>query len=228
MPWSNAWDETKPADSDLASSLGQQGRQHKLDERERLNAQHIFGQSQTNDGEHRNIVISVNGIAADQEAIKVSGFSLDGANFQSLIDLAGTWNTSGLPTAIKLNVTDSASNAASNLLDLQVGGVSKFKVDKSGNVIQAGLISTVLTVVTKTSNYAAVSTDDVILVTATATITLLTAFGRTRVIVVKNDGSGTVTVGTTGGQTIDGVSTQTLFPGDSLTFVSDQTNWFII
>jgi hypothetical protein len=35
-------------------------------------------------------------------------------------------------TSVKLNVTDTASNAASLLMDLQVGGVSKFKFDKTG------------------------------------------------------------------------------------------------
>lgn len=48
-------------------------------------------------------------------------------------------------TSIKLNVTDTASNAGSNLLDLQVAGTSKFKVDKSGTatlpVVVAGFIT---------------------------------------------------------------------------------------
>ena len=35
-------------------------------------------------------------------------------------------------TSVKLNVTDTASNAGSNLMDLQVGGVSKFGVNKAG------------------------------------------------------------------------------------------------
>ncbi len=52
----------------------------------------------------------------------------------SILNLEQTWNTSGTPTAIKLNVTDTTSNAASNLMDLQVSGVSKFKVDKVGAV----------------------------------------------------------------------------------------------
>jgi hypothetical protein len=37
-----------------------------------------------------------------------------------------------------LNVTDTASNAASNLLDLQVGGVSKFKVGKTSDITIGG------------------------------------------------------------------------------------------
>jgi hypothetical protein len=52
----------------------------------------------------------------------------------SVLNLAQTWNTTGNPTAIKLNVTNTASGATSNLLDLQVGGVSQFKIDKSGSL----------------------------------------------------------------------------------------------
>ena len=52
-----------------------------------------------------------------------------------LLNLTQTWNSAGTTfTGVKLNVTDTASAAASNLLDLQVGGVSKFAVAKSGNL----------------------------------------------------------------------------------------------
>ena len=37
-------------------------------------------------------------------------------------------------TSVKLNVTDTASYAASKLMDLQVGGVSKFQVGKGGDI----------------------------------------------------------------------------------------------
>jgi len=80
--------------------------------------------------------------AANTISIYSSGYSLTGANAQSLLDLAGTWNTTGNPTAIKLNITNTASGATSNLMDLQVGGVSKFKVDKAGSVTTAGFGST--------------------------------------------------------------------------------------
>ena len=50
-----------------------------------------------------------------------------------IYDLVDTWNNAASTfTAIKMNVTDTASNAASLLMDLQVGTVSKFKVDKNG------------------------------------------------------------------------------------------------
>ena len=56
----------------------------------------------------------------------------------SLLNLAQTWNTTGSPTAIKLNITNTASNAASLLMDLQVGGVSKFSVSNTGSNYLAG------------------------------------------------------------------------------------------
>ena len=46
-----------------------------------------------------------------------------------LLDLSQTWNNSGVTfTALKLNVTNTASNAQSALLDAQLGGTSIFKV----------------------------------------------------------------------------------------------------
>lgn len=71
---------------------------------------------------------------ANASVLTSSGHSLTGSNATGMIDLAGTWNTTGTPTAVKLNITDTASNASSLLLDLQVGGSSKFKVDKAGSL----------------------------------------------------------------------------------------------
>lgn len=71
----------------------------------------------------------------------LSGQSLTGAQSTSLMDLAATWNTTGAPTAIKLNITDTASNAASLLLDLQVGGISRAKVSRVGRGTFIGGVS---------------------------------------------------------------------------------------
>jgi hypothetical protein len=71
----------------------------------------------------------------------ISGYSLTGANTQSLFDMSGTWNTSGTPTAIKLNIVDTASNASSRFVDLQRAGVSQFLVDKNGNITTLGLVA---------------------------------------------------------------------------------------
>jgi hypothetical protein len=59
----------------------------------------------------------------------------------SVLDLAQTWNTTGTPTALKLTVTDTASNAASLLLQLKVATVSQFKVSKAGVGTFAGIVS---------------------------------------------------------------------------------------
>jgi hypothetical protein len=67
-------------------------------------------------------------------ALTITGYSLTGSASASFMDLAGTWNTSGTPTAIKLNITDTASNAASLLMDLQRSGTTRFSVSKTGAV----------------------------------------------------------------------------------------------
>lgn len=78
----------------------------------------------------------------NQVGLAVTGTSLTSANAQSLIDLAQTWNTTGNPTAIKLNITNTASGATADLMELQVGGTSQFTVDKSGNTIMTGSVKT--------------------------------------------------------------------------------------
>jgi hypothetical protein len=53
----------------------------------------------------------------------------------NLYEMVDTWNDAAVTfTAIKMNVTDTASNAASLLMDLQVGGVSRFEVSKAGKL----------------------------------------------------------------------------------------------
>ncbi len=66
----------------------------------------------------------------------LTGQSLTGVQATSLLDLSTTWlSTTGTPTAIKLNVTDTANApAASKLMELQVGGVGKFRVEKHGGI----------------------------------------------------------------------------------------------
>jgi hypothetical protein len=60
---------------------------------------------------------------------------------QNIYDLTDLWNAGATTfTAIKMNVTDSASNAGSLLIDLQVGGASQFSVTKAG-VITTGTLA---------------------------------------------------------------------------------------
>lgn len=67
-------------------------------------------------------------------AIVMTPETLTGSAATSSLSIAQTWNTTGTPTAIDLNVTDTASNASSLLMNLRVGGSSRFGVLKDGNV----------------------------------------------------------------------------------------------
>jgi hypothetical protein len=74
--------------------------------------------------------------AANTSALTAS-YSVTGANTTPLLDLSGTWNTTGIARGILLNVTDTAS-AGGRLLDLQVGGTSYFTVFKPSVTSNAG------------------------------------------------------------------------------------------
>jgi hypothetical protein len=76
---------------------------------------------------------------ANQLALAVNGNVGIGTTApSSKLHVAETWNAAGTTfTAAKVDVTDTASAAASKLLDLQVGGVSKFSVGKTGIVSAA-------------------------------------------------------------------------------------------
>jgi hypothetical protein len=71
--------------------------------------------------------------AANTSALTAS-YSVTGANTTPLLDLVGTWNTTGIATGILLNVTDTASNNSSRLLDVQRNGTSIFNLSKFGNL----------------------------------------------------------------------------------------------
>ncbi len=82
----------------------------------------------------------------------------------------------------------------------------------------------------KTATYSIGSSDYLIDCTAnTFTVTLPTAVSITgRIYVIKNSGSGVITVATTSSQTIDGNTTATLNQYDSITIMSNGSNWIII
>lgn len=89
-----------------------------------------------------------------------TGYSLTGSNATPMIDLAGTWNTSGTPTAIKLNITNTASNSASSLIDVQSGGTSRFKVLATGGTTLGGGASSPLSIVSSTGTVNFFATGD--------------------------------------------------------------------
>ncbi len=85
------------------------------------------------------------------------------------------------------------------------------------------------TVHTTAIGYTPSATDWLIVCTATLTVTLPTAVGLTgKELVVKNNGTGTVTVDAYSTQLIDGSLTQILGAADSVTIVSTGTGWVIV
>lgn len=56
--------------------------------------------------------------AANQGIIASTGFSLTGSNATNMIDLAGTWNTSGVPNGIKMLITTTAVGGGYALINL--------------------------------------------------------------------------------------------------------------
>lgn len=136
MSATNAWDETKPAGSDLASTIDNQMRQMKLDIRERLALEHYWNTSLAADGLHKEITITP--ATTNTELLKtVSNQSITGASSVGCVNLGITWNTSGTPTAFALTLTDTLSNAASLFLDFKVSSTSKFSVAKTGLITGA-------------------------------------------------------------------------------------------
>jgi hypothetical protein len=70
---------------------------------------------------------------ANTSGLTSSSYSLTGSSAQSQIDLSGTLNTTANPTLIKGNWTLTAAGNNTLLIDLQTGGVSRFKVDRYGS-----------------------------------------------------------------------------------------------
>jgi hypothetical protein len=188
-PWTNAWDEAKPADNDLASSIGTQTRQFKLDVRQRLAYQHVWNKDVNTDGAHINLILSDADTIANKELLRGGGYSLTGANAQAMVELSGTWNTSGVPTLCRYNVNLTAVGAGALLVDRQVSGVSKYKVDKDGNATFAGTVtaSAVTGAAVRQVTYRSTATDTTLstsfadVTNLSQNITLLNAASRVKV-----------------------------------------------
>jgi len=83
--------------------------------------------------------VGIGGVASSTAKVTITevGLANSGSLAGSALDIAQTWATTGNPTAIKLNVTGSPTASAGStakLMDLQVGGASKFSVSKNGAI----------------------------------------------------------------------------------------------
>ena len=71
----------------------------------------------------------------------VTGTTQTGSSAIGVFDITQTLNTTGSPTIIKSNVTNTASGSTTKLIDLQVGAVTQFNVTKAGLGYFAGGLS---------------------------------------------------------------------------------------
>jgi len=72
-----------------------------------------------------------NGDGSNVTSLTLTGGTVTASN--PLLDMTQTWNDASVTfTSLKLNVTNTASATGSILLDLQVGGSSRFKVNAAG------------------------------------------------------------------------------------------------
>lgn len=185
-------------------------------------------------------------LAFTSGTVQVSGF---GVNFNETVN--GAYNTSSRYQVIF------RCTSASSPLTFTPSNTSRFTVDNVslkkctggdlylGNdlYIQDGgqIISTTAIdlaggikkkYVAKTANYTLTSNDYLVDCTSNSfTLTLPTAVGATgQQYVLKNSGTGVITLATTSSQTIDGVASGilTLVQWDSLIVVSNNANWIII
>lgn len=87
---------------------------------------------------------SVFSVAAVAERL-LGGTALSGdtvTTSKPLADFTQTWNASGVQfTAWRVNITDTASYSTSLFMDFQVGGTSRYRVDKSGTMTLSGSIN---------------------------------------------------------------------------------------
>jgi hypothetical protein len=103
---------------------------------------------------------------------------LTGSQTTPVLNLAQTWNTSGNATALKLNVTNTASGGSSLLMDLQVGGVSTFNAKKDGSFgSPSGFFVNTFGVVTGIAGCFVNNTETVRLLSTTSSQSLLLANG---------------------------------------------------
>lgn len=80
---------------------------------------------------YMNTGLTIGSWVTNTNFVDVIASTLTGSSATSALSITQTWNTTGNPTAIFANITNTASGATSNLMDLQIGGATIFKVDKN-------------------------------------------------------------------------------------------------
>lgn len=89
-------------------------------------------------------LLTITQATANAGILASTGYSLTGSNTTSMVNLAGTLNTSGSPDVFKVSVTNTATGGTTKLLNLYAGAggvTSMFSVDVNGSVVSAGQVN---------------------------------------------------------------------------------------
>ena len=144
------------------------------------------------------------------------------ANFAGNVTMLGTANVTG---NFKVNTNTLYVDSLNNKVGIGTLTPTE-KLTVSGNISASGLFTAYAE---KSTNYTVLPTDSTINCLSAMTVQLPTAVGITgRNLIIKNSGTGTVTLSAFQTQTIDGVNTVDLLQYDSLTIQSTNTNWIIL
>ena len=191
------------------------------------------------------------GYTAPAARLAVNGTALINTNTDNGVDrlqVSGSMSVSARATAQNLSVTTNATvggtlnvTGSTTLGAVTTGAINASSVDAGtgngsfGNVYSGGIVQ-MLGVNVKYRNisatYTATTSDDYFINITTGTFTLnlptaATPYGQ--VYVIKNSGTGTVTVDPNGSQTIDGATTFTMnVQNGSITIIGDGSNWKIV
>jgi Pectate lyase superfamily protein len=182
--------------------------------------------------EYLDMLASGEGLNVRTNAQGLSAMHLDGGNggaatFGSLSNQATSSQVEAVSTTLSQY---SAVYDGTHHTELKTNSSGNFSITPSNG--QTSIVSSIiLPYVAKTTTYSIAVSDYMIDCTSgTFTVTLPTAVGVAgKIYVVKNSGTGVITIATTSSQTIDGASTETISTqyGD-FTMMSDGANYKII
>jgi len=150
-------------------------------------------------------------------------------NIEALADVTDATNVASAGAVMESDATTAAMSFVVDEDTMSSNSATKVPTQQSVKAYVDAAAPTP-TVVTKTTTYTIATSDDIVICTSgTFTVTLPTAVSATGDMYrVKNSGAGVITLDGNGAQTIDGAANHVLNQFDSLTVVSDGTNWVVV
>jgi hypothetical protein len=137
---------------------------------------------------------------------------------------------SDVSIATVTSVLNQFSSSAQGVVPASGGGTSNYlRADGTWSALPSSYSRAITSISTSQTLPTTPNVDQYFFVSGITTVTLPTAMGNTSLYCVKNVGSGTVTINTSAGQTVDGqTSISVAVKYTSITFLSDGSNWNVV